>query len=69
MQEFVANGGGYVGICAGAYLITETPNYASLAMSGAEAHDIEHDNRGRGIAKVTLTDEGKELFPEVAEQQ
>ena len=68
VQEFVANGGGYVGICAGAYLITETPNYACLAMSGAEAHDIEHDNRGRGIAKVTLTDEGKKLFPEVAEQ-
>lgn len=68
VQAFVTNGGGYVGICAGAYLITDTPNYASLAMSGAEAHDIEHDNRGRGVAKVTLTQEGKELFSEVAEQ-
>lgn len=68
VQDFVTNGGGYVGICAGAYLITDTPEYASLAMSGAEAHDIEHDNRGRGIAKVTLTEEGKQLFPEVADQ-
>lgn len=68
VQQFVRDGGGYVGICAGAYLITDTPEYASLAMSGAEAHDIEHDNRGRGIAKVTLNDEGKKLFPEVADQ-
>lgn len=37
-------------------------------MSGAEAHDIEHDNRGRGIAKVTLNEEGKALFPEVASE-
>lgn len=66
VKTFVRNGGGCIGICAGAYLITETPGYASLAMSGAEAHDIEHDNRGRGIAKVSLTEEGKALFPEVA---
>lgn len=68
VQHFVRSGGGYVGICAGAYLITDTPQYSSLAMSGAEAHDIEHDNRGRGIAKVTLSEEGKKLFPEVADQ-
>lgn len=68
VQDFVAKGGGYVGICAGAYLVTDTPGYACLSMSGAEAHDIEHDNRGRGIAKVTLTAEGRELFPEVADQ-
>lgn len=68
VQEFVRNGGGYVGICAGAYLITDTPGYASLAMSGAEAHDIEHDNRGRGIAKVTLNEEGRALFPQVADR-
>lgn len=68
VQQFVRNGGGYVGICAGAYLITDTPKYSSLAMSGAQAIDIEHDNRGRGIVKVTLTEEGKGLFPEVADQ-
>lgn len=37
-------------------------------MSGAEAHDIGDDNRGRGIAKVTLTAEGRDTFPEVADQ-
>lgn len=66
LRQFVKNGGGVLGICAGAYLLTDTPEYACLAMSGAEAHDIEHDNRGRGIAKVSLTDEGKALFPEIS---
>lgn len=65
---FVSEGKGLVGICAGAYLISDTPEYASLWMSGMEAIDIEHDNRGRGIAKVTLTEQGRHLFPEVAEQ-
>lgn len=68
LRQFVKNGGGVLGICAGAYLITDTPNYACLSMSGAEAHDIEHDNRGRGISKVSLTDEGKALFPEIADR-
>ncbi|MDD2564525.1 MAG: BPL-N domain-containing protein [Salinivirgaceae bacterium] len=66
IRSFVAQGGGAVGICAGAYLFSNTPNYACLAMNGAQAIDIEHDNRGHGLAKFTLTDEGKNLFPELA---
>lgn len=68
LRSFVQNGGGVLGICAGAYLLTDTPEYACLAMSGAQAHDIEHDNRGRGISKVTLNEAGKALFPELAER-
>lgn len=68
LRSFVQNGGGVLGICAGAYLLTDTPEYACLAMSGAQAHDIEHDNRGRGISKVTLNERGKALFPELAER-
>lgn len=68
VKRFVSEGKGLVGICAGAYLISDTPEYASLSMSGMEAIDIEHDNRGRGIAKVTLTDLGRDLFPEVADE-
>lgn len=68
MKAFVERGGGLVGICAGAYLISETPDYSCLSMSGGKAIDIEHDNRGRGVAKVTLTDEGKKWFPEVADR-
>lgn len=66
LTSFVEDGGGLVGICAGAYLTSSTPEYSCLDMSGGEAVDIEHDNRGRGVAKVTLTEEGKRLFPEVA---
>ncbi len=35
---------------------------------GAQAIDIEHDNRGHGISKFTLTDEGKKIFPEIAKR-
>lgn len=66
IKDFVARGGGAVGICAGAYLFSSTPDYASMYLNGAQAIDIEHDNRGHGIAKFTLTYEGKKLFPEIA---
>lgn len=66
IRSFIANGGGAVGICAGAYLFSNTPSYASIAINGAQAIDIEHDNRGHGLAKFTLTNEGKSIFPELA---
>ncbi len=55
-----------IGICAGAYILTETPAYPSLALSGAEAIDIEHDHRGHGIVKFSLSDKGKRIFPELS---
>lgn len=66
IRNFIANGGGAVGICAGAYLFSNTPGYASIAINGAQAIDIEHDNRGHGLAKFTLTNEGLNIFPELA---
>lgn len=66
IRNFVTKGGGAVGICAGAYFFSNTPGYASIAINGAEAIDIEHDNRGHGLAKFTLSDEGKSIFPELA---
>lgn len=68
IKDFVARGGGAVGICAGAYLFSNTLEYSCMRLNGAQAIDIEHDNRGHGIVKFTLTDEGKKLFPEVAER-
>ena len=58
-----------VGICAGAYIMTETPNYPSLDLNGCEAIDIEHDNRGHGLSKFSLTKEGKEIFPELKDRE
>lgn len=68
IKEFIERGGGVVGICAGAYLFSETPNYACLKLNKAKAIDIEHDNRGHGIVKVTLNEEGEAIFPEVADR-
>lgn len=66
IRRFVAAGGGAIGICAGAYFFSATPGYACLAMNGNRAIDIEHDNRGHGVVKFTLTAEGKAMFPELA---
>lgn len=68
IKDFIASGKGAVGICAGAYLFSDTPEYACLAINGAQAIDIEHDNRGHGMSKFTLTDEGRKLFPELADR-
>lgn len=65
--NLVTTGGkGVVGICAGAYILTHTPNYPSLGLSGAQAIDLENDHRGHGLAQFKLTDEGKKIFPELA---
>ena len=68
IKDFVAKGKGAVGICAGAYLFSNTPDYACMALNGQQAIDIEHDNRGHGLAKFTLNEEGKRLFPELADR-
>lgn len=66
IKDFVARGKGAVGICAGAYLFSSTPGYTCMGMNGEQAIDIEHDNRGHGLAKFTLNEEGKRLFPELS---
>lgn len=68
IKDFVKSGKGAVGICAGAYLFSDTPDYACMAVNGACAIDLEHDNRGHGVAKFILSDEGKRLFPEIAQR-
>ena len=49
IRNFIRSGKGAVGICAGAYLFTDTPGYACMHINGGKAIDIEHDNRGHGI--------------------
>ncbi|MDQ2177804.1 BPL-N domain-containing protein [Marinifilum sp. D714] len=58
-----------VGICAGAYIMTNTPNYPSLNLTGYKAIDIEHDHRGHGLAKFSLTKEGEKIFPELKDRE
>lgn len=68
IRNFIRSGKGAVGICAGVYLFTDTPEYACMHINGGKAIDIEHDNRGHGISAFSLTAEGKKLFPELAKR-
>ena len=40
IRRFIESGKGALGICAGAYLFSNTPGYASLALNGNKAIDI-----------------------------
>lgn len=69
VQELVTiHGKGVLGICAGSYVLSQTEGYPSLDLSGFQAIDIEHDHRGHGLVKFSLTDEGQKVFPELKDQ-
>ncbi len=58
IREFLRKGGGYVGICAGAYLAAaDRPYY--LRIINARVVDREHWARGGGDVQIRFTDEGK----------
>jgi len=67
--NFVKEGGGYIGICAGAYLAQKYDtdfSWRSLKISPAKfANDTKHWNRGSGIVKVEVASAGYALFPEL----
>ncbi|MCK5074925.1 MAG: biofilm PGA synthesis protein PgaB, partial [Calditrichia bacterium] len=70
VQDFVYyEGRGVVGICAGAYLLSDTPDYTCMHLCPAEAIDREHDERGHGLVKFSLTEEGKKIFPELSKYE
>ncbi len=59
--EFVKNGGGYLGFCAGAYLAAN--NYSwSLKILDADVIDRQHWKRGKGTVKIELTPAGRKLL-------
>ena len=60
VQQFVGNGGGYVGICAGAYLATSGYPW-SLGLVNARTVSPKWQ-RGRGPVKIELTDHGREIL-------
>jgi hypothetical protein len=61
IRQFVKRGGGYLGICAGAYLSTVEYKW-SLGILNANVIDREHWNRGGGIVKIRLTATGRDFF-------
>ncbi len=69
VEEFVANGGGYVGTCAGAYLAALGYNTQTLWLQVVDAQviDVEHWNRGTGMAEVHIVSTNNPIvsgFPE-----
>ena len=61
VRSFVEEGGGYLGICAGAYLAACNYDW-SLGVLDAQVIDRAHWKRGSGLVDVELTAEGDELF-------
>jgi GMP synthase-like glutamine amidotransferase len=53
IREFVRHGGGYIGICAGAYLATIHYDW-SLGLINAKVIDRDNGNWARGSGRVTL---------------
>ncbi len=66
IRNFVLKDGkGIVGICAGAYLISDSEGYPCLNLLDAGTVDREHDERGSALVEVAFTEKGLEVFPEM----
>jgi hypothetical protein len=61
IREFIIRGGGYLGVCAGAYLSTSFYDW-SLNILNAMVIDREHWARGSGDVVLKFTEEGKKFF-------
>ncbi len=61
IRDFVRAGGGYVGICAGAYLATSHYQW-SLGVINARVWDRQHWARGRKIVDISLTPSGQNVL-------
>ena len=60
-------GKGVVGICAGAYLVSDSEGYPCLGLIGIDTIDREHDKRGSALVEVSFTERGLTIFPEMKE--
>lgn len=61
IRGYVRDGGGFIGICAGAYLASAHYDW-SLNILDAKVIDTKHWNRGKGSVQIALTDIGKDAF-------
>ena len=62
VQKFVRGGGGYIGICAGAYMAASQPYTWGLNLLKAEIVDHDHWARGIGTVQIELTGAGQRVF-------
>jgi putative intracellular protease/amidase len=63
IREFVDQGGGFLGICAGAYLASADYEW-SLGLLDAKVLDRKHWARGKGDVQVRLFDSGRKFLGE-----
>ena len=61
IRNFIKNGGGYLGICAGMYLATSGFDW-SLGILNAETVSTTEWKRGKGFVDLELTDDGKNIL-------
>lgn len=61
VKAFVKEGGGYIGICAGAYLASRSYDW-SLHILDAEVLDRAHWARGTGDVELKFSPKGKDFF-------
>ncbi len=61
VRKFVREGGGYLGVCGGAYLATNDYSW-SLGLIDAKVVDRRHWARGKGTVKLRLSPEGSDFF-------
>ncbi|MFO1063189.1 MAG: BPL-N domain-containing protein [Pirellulales bacterium] len=67
IRDFVRNGKGYVGICAGSYLASSDYEW-SLHLLNAKVFDRAHWARGTGTVELKFSSQGKELLGETADK-
>ncbi len=63
MRKFVQNGGGYIGICAGAYLACDRFSWSTKMLNARTVS--QKWKRGKGNVEIELTDEGKKILGDV----
>ena len=61
VRDFVRNGGGYIGICAGSYLASSHYDW-SLDLINARVWDRSHWARGQGTVKLGVTSSGQQIL-------
>lgn len=61
VRRFIRAGGGYLGVCAGAYLATNDYKW-SLSLIDAKVVDRRHWDRGKGRVTLKLSPRGAQFF-------
>lgn len=61
VRHFISGGGGYLGVCAGAYLATNEYPW-SLNLIDARVVDRKHWARGKGMAGIEFSSAGADFF-------